>query len=340
MPDKAPLSPSMSAIVRILPSGHEFVVEPNEPLLEAALRNGLALEFGCVNGNCGECKARVIEGTVRQIRFHDYVIGEAEKLNGTVLLCCCAADGDVTIEAREASGPNDIPEQRVRARLYKQERVADAVEVVRVRVMRGKQLRFLAGQYVRLSIRGSAYADLSIASCPCDGLNLEFHFDRYMGDELSDRAITGFAKTDRFNIDGPRGQFVLDESSDRPLVFFACDGAIAPVKSIIEHAINLELPQPLYLYWHTTRRNGHYLHNYFRSLTDALDEFTYLPVEGGVSPDTLERMPDLSSVDVYLAGSEAFVTNVREQLLVRGLPENRLFIDALNRRRLPVPKAD
>ena len=57
----------MSAVVRILPSGHEFVVQSGEPLLPAALRSGLNLEFGCTNGSCGECKGRVKEGDIRVI---------------------------------------------------------------------------------------------------------------------------------------------------------------------------------------------------------------------------------------------------------------------------------
>ena len=330
----------MSAVVRILPSGHTFNVESDEPLLEAALRSGLALEFGCTNGTCGECKARVKEGETRQIRFHDYVIRDAEKREGTVLLCCCTAHGDVVIEAGEATGPADIPVQHMRARLYAQEHVADEVAIVRLRVMRGKMLRFLAGQHVRLKLGGLEAADVPIASCPCDGLNLEFHFRSGAGGELTARALAGFSKSDRFEIEGPRGRFVLDESSARPLVFIACGTAIAPIKSIIEHAINLELSQPIYLHWHAVHPGGHYLHNYFRSLADALDDFTYTAIEGGVRAGTLKGLTELDASDAYLAGNDEFVTAAGELILARGLPKDRLFIDALSRRPPGAPKAD
>lgn len=329
----------MSAIVRILPSGHEFVVQANESLLEAALRSGAALEFGCVNGTCGECKARVKDGKVRQFRFHDYVMSEAEKKDQTVLLCSCTADSDLALEATEAGGPDDVPVQKVRARLYKQDRIADDVEIVYLRVMRGRVLRFLAGQHIRLNLAGAEPKDISIASCPCDGLNLEFHFELSEGSDLSSRASAGFAKSDRFEIEGPRGRFTLDQNSERPLVFIALDTAVAAAKSIIEHAINLELPQPIYLHWHTTHEDGHYLRNYFRSLTDALDEFDYVPIKGPVSVDTLSGLPDLAAMDAYLSGSEEFVAAAKELLLARGLPEQRLFIDALSRRPSSAGKA-
>lgn len=319
----------MSAVVRILPSGREFVVEANEPLLDAALRSGLGLEFGCVNGTCGKCKGRVKEGEVRQTRFYDYAMREAEKLEHTVLLCSCTADSDATIEAAEASGPDDISIQNVRARLYKQERVSEEVEVVRLRVMRGRVLRFIAGQHARVKLTGAEPMEMPIASCPCDGLNLEFHFDRRNDGELVARAIAGFQKSDRFEIEGPVGRFTLNERSGRPLVFIASESAIAPAKSIIEHAINLELPQPIFLHWYADRPDGHYLHNYFRSLTDALDEFDYVPVSDPISADTLKHLPGLGTVDVYLSGNEAFVNSATKLLYGLGLPENHLFIDAL-----------
>jgi CDP-4-dehydro-6-deoxyglucose reductase len=330
----------MSAVVRILPSGHQFVVEANEPLLQAALRSGVALEFGCANGTCGECKARVKEGEVRQIRFYDYVMSEAERREHTVLLCSCTADADVTIEATEAGGPDDIPLQSVRARLYKRERAAEEVEIVYLRVMRGRMLRFLAGQHISLKLAQVVPTNVPIASCPCDGRSLELHFDLSNSSGLNARALAGFAKSDRFQIEGPRGRFTLDESSGRPLVFIACDTAIAPSKSIIEHAVNLDYSQPIYLHWHTKRRDGHYLHNYFRSLTDALDEFHYLPIQGPVSADTLSNLPDLATVDVYLTGGGEFVAAAKELLFARRLSEGRLFIDALNERPSSAPTTD
>jgi CDP-4-dehydro-6-deoxyglucose reductase, E3 len=66
----------MSAQVTIQPSGHEFFVEGNDTLLEAALRAGIPLNYGCSNGNCGECKARLVSGQVRKVHPHDFVLKE------------------------------------------------------------------------------------------------------------------------------------------------------------------------------------------------------------------------------------------------------------------------
>ena len=68
----------MAANVKLIPSGHDFFVEGNESILEASVRAGLTLNYGCSSGNCGDCKARVISGETWRLREHDYVISERE----------------------------------------------------------------------------------------------------------------------------------------------------------------------------------------------------------------------------------------------------------------------
>ena len=58
----------MSAQVTLRPSGHQFAVEGHDTLLQAGLRAGLKLNYGCGNGTCGMCKVRVIG---RPGRAHD-----------------------------------------------------------------------------------------------------------------------------------------------------------------------------------------------------------------------------------------------------------------------------
>ena len=47
----------MSAHVQVKPSDREFFVDGSDSLLEAALRSGLSLDYGCSVGSCG-LKAR------------------------------------------------------------------------------------------------------------------------------------------------------------------------------------------------------------------------------------------------------------------------------------------
>ena len=109
----------MSAHIKIQPSNHEFWLEGKNSILEAAVRSGISLNYGCTSGNCGLCKARVVSGEVRKTQRHDYVLSEAEKNMNYVLLCCCTAVTDLVIEALEAKDEKDIPYQEVTTRVKK-----------------------------------------------------------------------------------------------------------------------------------------------------------------------------------------------------------------------------
>ena len=95
----------MSAHVQVKPSGREFLVDGNDSLLEAALRSGLSLDYGCSIGSCGKCKARIVSGEVHRTRHSDYALTAAEKNAGVVLMCCNTALTDLVVEAREAEEP-------------------------------------------------------------------------------------------------------------------------------------------------------------------------------------------------------------------------------------------
>ncbi|MEO8330983.1 MAG: 2Fe-2S iron-sulfur cluster-binding protein, partial [Gallionella sp.] len=161
----------MSAHVTIQPSGHEFSVESNDTLLEAALRAGVSLNYGCSNGNCGECRARLISGEVKKVRAHDYVLSQTEKDSGVILLCSCAAVNDVVIEAGVA-GAGDIQEQHLATKVKSVEVFNPRVAGLHLLAPRSQRLRFLAGQSVLLSVDGVS-GQYPIASCPCEERHIE-----------------------------------------------------------------------------------------------------------------------------------------------------------------------
>jgi CDP-4-dehydro-6-deoxyglucose reductase len=54
----------MPFTVTVQPSGKTFSVERDEPILQAAIRQGIGLPYGCRDGACGSCKCRMLEGRV------------------------------------------------------------------------------------------------------------------------------------------------------------------------------------------------------------------------------------------------------------------------------------
>ena len=315
----------MSAHVVVRPSRHEFFVDGADTILDAALRSGLALNYGCSNGNCGLCKARVVSGEVQKVRHQDYVLSEAEKQQGYTLLCSHTAVGDLVIEALESAEASDIPPQQIVAQVKAMQPVGDDLMLLHLQTPRTNRLRFLAGQNLTLTA-GAGSAQLPIASCPCDDRNLHFHVVRSTEDSFSQKVFGSLKKGHAVTLFGPWGDFVLRADSQRSILFLACDTGFAPIKGLVEHAMALEASERLSLYWLATRPAGHYLDNLCRSWAGALDNFSYVPIaaEQGDALELVRRIgadhADLNALDIYLAGPEAFVAAASMELLEQGFP--------------------
>jgi CDP-4-dehydro-6-deoxyglucose reductase, E3 len=315
----------MSAHVTIKPSGHEFFIEGNDTLLEAALRAGVSLNYGCSNGNCGECRARLLSGEIKKVHAHDYVLSQTEKDAGVFLLCCCAAVNDVVIEAGVA-GAQDIQVQLLDARVKSMEVFNPQVAALHLLVPRSQRLRFLAGQSVRLSALG-ATGQYAIASCPCEERHIEIQIARKPDDAFSELLFGGLKVNDNIEVEGPYGEFVLEDVSTRPIIFLAFGAGFAPIKSLIQHAMSLDLAEAMDLHW-LADGSGHYQNNLCRAWADALDNFSYLP---HAHPDDLETTladiagdyPELHRYDVYAAGTQSQLQAARKEFLKHGLPEQR-----------------
>lgn len=324
----------MAHQVRLEPSGHTFTALPEESLLEAALRSGISVKYNCNNGTCGDCKVRLREGKVEQLQTPGYRFSIQEQNEGFILMCSNRAAGDLVIEAQEALTPADIPLQQLTAKVAKLEQPSPQVRILHLRTPRTRTLRFMAGQHVCLTLPGIGSHDAAIASCPCNGMHLQFHLPQDSEDPfLSAELHVG----QKIELRGPYGDLTLDGYSGRPLLMLAEGTDIAAIKSLVEQAINLDIRQPLRLLWITARSEGRYLDNHCRAWGEVLDDYHFETLEmDGREPSAedfealrqsmVRQLDSQEQPDVYIAGSHIFREQVREQLLSMGVSEERLFL--------------
>lgn len=333
----------MAAQVKVLPSGEEFFVEGGDTLLEAALRAGVPLAYGCSSGNCGRCRARVVSGEVKQVRPHEFRLAPADVASGAALMCSCTAVTDVVIEADVAQRPADIAMQSFEAEIKGAEFPTSDVAIVHVQTPRRHRLRFMAGQRVRLTFGHSLSAELAVASCPCEDRHLEFHVRKRPGNAFADHVFERLEVGEPVRVDGPYGDFVLDPTSTRPILLVAFGTGFAPIKSLMEHAMALDNAAGIHLVWVASRDGALYLSNLARAWADALDNFDYTAVIAGsdleatpsrqekivakVLGRVLDRLGDLTQRDAYLAGPGLAVGAARKLLLERGMAEARIRAD-------------
>ena len=280
----------MMAQVHIQPSGEEFYIEGDTSILESALSAGLPINYGCSNGNCGKCKAKLISGEIRQTRPHDYVLSTDEKNSQTFLGCCHTATTDIIIETDIAGQSSDIPQQSITAQVKKIEPINDHIQRLKLRTPRTQRLRFLAGQKANIKLSDGSETSLSIASCPCDDMNIEFHIP-VNNNAAFCQQLQKIKNNDKVDLLGPEGDFVLDYHDTRPLVMIAMNDNFAAIKSLIEHAVTLDTAEFIHLYWLISDKQHHYLDNVCRSWADAFEEFAYKVVDFKADkPESLETV--------------------------------------------------
>jgi len=330
--------------VRLLPSRHDFTSDKSETLLESALRSGLAVDYGCNNGKCGKCKAKLLSGKVAKQGHQDYVFSESEKSQGYILTCSNTAVTDITLETEEAVSADDIQLQTLKAKIKKIEPVNDHVIILTIKPPRSQRLRFLAGQHIELSLDNQLRADntiinaeYSIASCPCEPNSLEFHIP-IKDDEAFAHAIMHKAKAnDLISLNGPHGSFVLDEDSPNSLIFVAWDTGFAAIKSLIEHAMSLNHADTIHLYWMTTKVENHYMDNLCRAWNDALDNFTYTPIVSEPKTDVVaeslvehlhKEHNHLLNFDLYISAPGHLNHLLKPLLISHGVKSQNLHFDS------------
>ncbi len=277
------------------------------------------------------------------MRSHEYVMSPAQQAQGYALMCSCTAISDLMLEADVALSPSDIPAQQIGGEIRAVDRPSEEVAVIHVRTPPHDRLRFLAGQRAVLTLGGSLAMELPIASCPCEDRHLEFHVRRLHGNHFSKYVFESLKTGDHVSIRGPEGDFVLDATSTRPIIFIAFCTGFAPVKSLMEHAMALDQAESIHLLWVASGESGLYLRGLARAWADALDNFTYTPILAGGDLDTTASRqenvvinnvgPALSSIEalpranIYIAGPSLIVSMMSKLLLNLGVAEARIFVD-------------
>ncbi len=321
--------------VQIIPSGHEFLVEGGDTVLDGAIRAGLSVNYGCNNRKCGNCKARKISGEVLQINKPGYQLSAQEKQLGYMLMCCNTAVTDLTLEAGEAVQPDDLPDQQLTVNISSLQALNEQITLLHLRTDSADNFRFFAGQTAKLTLQNGLSHACPIFSCPCDGQNLYFIIHQ-LADDMSAtdyRASVDFTKAlrvkDKVILEGPHGDFYLQENSNHPSLFIAGDHGFAQIKSLIEHAISIDKIKAFRLYRAGTEGSPSFYDNLCRSWRDAFENFSYanLSPQSNTS-DIITQIKsddlDLSTFDAYIAGPQDFTEVISDELIRCGLKKDRL----------------
>ena len=327
--------------ITLQPSGHTFQVGADETIIEAALRQGIGLPYGCRNGACGSCKGKLVNGQLDYGVYQERNLRPEEKEAGKALFCVAKPLSDLTLEVKEIGGAGDLQIRTLPCRVEKVEKPAPDVAVLYLKLPAQERLQFLAGQYIDILLKDGKRRSFSIANAPHHDQFIELHirlvaggfFTNYVFNEMRDRAILRF--------EGPLGTFFLREDSDKPIIFMAGGTGFAPIKAVIEHALHSHIDREMVLYWGARSLQDLYLPHPPAQWAREYPNFTFIPVLSDPSPEDhwqgrtgfvhqaiLDDFRDMSGYQVYACGAPAMIEVGKQTFVERGLPEDEFFADS------------
>jgi len=282
-------------------SNRSFSVAPGQAVLDAALGASLNLPHSCKGGNCGACRARLLQGEITYPHGRPLGLSDAEVADGFVLLCQARAQSDLLIETLEIRTPDQVSIKRLPARIERATPLAHDVMGLYLRLPVAEEFHFEPGQYIDIMLPGGRRRSFSIASAPHDSRLLELHVRRVAGGEFTDRLFAPERQPQLLTIEGPLGQFVYRPGpaampgaatdstapgvdapgaarTPSPMLMIGGGTGIAPLLSMLRHVVGKRIEREIAVYWGVRSERDLYAHAVLADLARRAARIRYTPV--------------------------------------------------------------
>jgi ferredoxin-NADP reductase/ferredoxin len=294
-------------------SGVRADADEGEWLYDVCERAGAGIPFACKAGACGTCATPVLAGiehlakvTAREART---LTNLRLDLNSVRLPCLKDVGGGDVVWGRPvnvAECAADLQSHTVVVESYRPLNLS----VAEVRFYVGTEgFAYRPGQYMIFPVPNLPHPirrSYSIATPPSDAN----HF------EVCVRAVAGGAGSNfihrlrpgqTLNVEGPFGDFVLDEDSSRDILMIATGTGMAPIKSMLMHLLERRSSRRVRLFFGLRHESDLFHTDLLRGLKAHYPGFEYRIILSRADPEIWSgprgRVTDL--IDKYVTGDDA-----------------------------------
>jgi len=333
----------MPHTITLLPFDKQFTCGDDETILQAAIRQGFNLRYGCKHGGCGMCKALVVEGEVDNSGASSFALMDFERQQGFSLLCSAYAESDVTIELwdyEEAELYSGVVVQQLAAEVESIAHLTHDICGILLRLIEPTALTFKAGQYIDLLVPGTnEWRSYSMANPPSQSGAIEIMV-KLMPDGLFSAYVEQQLKPgERLIVQGPYGNFSLRDTS-REAMFIAGGSGMAPILSLLREMTEKQNSRPVtYFYGARARRDLFQLDELY-GFERRLPNFRFIPAlseplpddawegEIGLITEVVRHLtPHGTGKEAYMCGPTAMIDAAIVTLTRLGLKESDIFYD-------------
>ena len=320
-----------------------FDCNAEENILHAALRQGIAMPYGCRGGKCGNCLGTIISGDITYPDGQPVVLTDAEIAANKALFCQAHANSDLLIDVKIVDTPQGIEIRKMPARVVSIDRLAEDVIHLKLKTPSAERLQFLAGQYIDFLLSDGRRRAFSLANPPHHDEFLEFHIRHVSGgsftpivfDELQEKAL--------IRIEGPMGTFCLREGNQGPIIMMAGGTGMAPLRGMLLHLFATDNQRPVHLFWGARAQSDLYLRDEIKQWLGDFPQLKFTAVLsapdktdnwqgeiGWVHEAVTRAYDDLSAHEIYMSGPPPMINAARNAFLSHGLPQDKMFSDAFD----------
>lgn len=332
-------SGAMSREVLITSIDRAISVAEGETILEAALEQGVDYPFACHSGTCGSCKSKLLSGDIHFLDYSRFALTDEERAQGWILACSAVPVTDCEVAYNVEPGlAAPHPVRQFDARVAGLRDATHDIKIVTLEPGDGRPLAFSAGQFVQLRFGDLPERDYSMASCPGEP-RLEFHIRLTPGGRISGFVHNELRPGDTVRLRGPYGSSFFRDGHAGPMLALAGGSGLAPIKSIVETALEAGFQREIRLYFGVRDERDLYLENHFKAVAAAHDNLSFIPVLSEPSGATKRRTGFLADVlrddlrslggwQAYLAGPPIMVDTCVAALTDLGIDSADCHADA------------
>lgn len=313
----------------------EFEGSANESVLDQALTRGVPASYSCKRGDCGQCAATLVAGTLECVDATRPLSAGDE-----VLLCNARVAGDVSLRIPHFPELAAIQVKRTPCKVHALSLLARDVMEVTLRLPPMAMFQSLPGQFIRIWNRWLVARSYSLSSVADSSGLLRIHVRHVEGGQFSQYWFAQAKLGDLLQIEGPHGRFFLRaHQTSRLTLFLATGTGIAPINAILA-GMNKETLQrlgTLVLYWGNRYRKDEYWVDHLTELC-VHRGIRYQPIysrEPGASgnvgyvQDAVARdFTSLEDAAAFACGSSPMIVAAKDRLVRLGLHAESFVADA------------
>jgi NAD(P)H-flavin reductase/ferredoxin len=291
--------------------------QDNESVLDALLRDGHDVPYGCKNGVCQSCVMTLESGDVPSDAQKG--LTDQQKKVGSFLACSCFPSSDIAV----AKGKSD---EKIEGEIKEISSLSNNV----IKLKLTSSLSYFPGQFVNLWRDDQIVRSYSLASVPDLDDGLEFHIRHVENGQFSDWIKQSAKEKDAIKIQGPLGTCFYsysEENKDQPMLLAGIGTGLAPLYGIVRDALNQGHSGQIVLIVGAKESSNLYLLKELKDLSQTFPNFAVefvaqqsneADIKEGDIYQEVKDMGSLKGYKVYICGADSFVNKMKKQCFLSG----------------------